>query len=102
MRPLTTTVLLCQFVLLASGARAEATEGRLEQLFPRQAPLTVEGDGMARLVLPPDVLAASQPDLSDVRIVDAQGGQVPYLVDSGWSPEKHLEVTDKYLPRSDR
>ncbi|MCH9646946.1 MAG: DUF3999 domain-containing protein [Deltaproteobacteria bacterium] len=39
--------------------------------------------GLTRLVLPTEVVRAVRPDLSDLRVFDGQGRQVPYLVDAG-------------------
>lgn len=55
------------------------------RLFPHEAPITAEGevDALHRLPLPGEVLERARPDLSDVRIHDASGQEVPFLVDSG-------------------
>lgn len=45
--------------------------------------LVVPPGGLVRLELPPEVLAVCRPDLSDVRLFDPEGREVPYLVDSG-------------------
>lgn len=52
-------------------------------LFPRRAEVRAPAEGLARLVLPPEVTGRCRPDLSDVRLFDASGGQVPFLVASG-------------------
>jgi hypothetical protein len=71
----------------AAGSR------RLRVLFPRQAAIEVEGGRLGRLLLPAEVLAACRPDLSDLRIFDAAGREVPFLVDAGRGPGVGLEVT---------
>ncbi len=63
----------------------------LRSLFPHRAPLlidplpssagTVPGGGLARLHLPPEVLRACRADLSDLRLIDGSGAQIPFLVD---------------------
>ncbi|HEV7731304.1 MAG TPA: hypothetical protein VGR62_04035, partial [Candidatus Binatia bacterium] len=74
-------------VLLAVAvARAEPPPVDLAQLFPDEASITVASGGLARLVLPPEVLAACRPDLSDVRVFDGAGHEVPYVVDAGPPP----------------
>jgi len=49
--------------------------------FTHVAPLTVAGapEGLSRVRLSPSVLAAARPDLGDVRIVDVDTRQWPYL-----------------------
>lgn len=51
--------------------------------FARSAPLTVveAPDGAARLRLPRAVLAAAREDLADLRIIDAEKRQWPYVAD---------------------
>jgi len=99
MRPIVTFVLLCQVLAYPVEASSDFEEPRLEQLFPRQAMISAETDSMTRLVLPPDVLAACRPDLSDLRIVDAEGRPVPYIVDSGRPPHEQVEVVETDIPR---
>jgi hypothetical protein len=43
-------------------------------------------NGLSRLVLEAGDLARAQPDLSDVRIVDGDGRQWPFLIDTGLPP----------------
>lgn len=75
------------FVLLVAAlARAETPPVRLAQLFPKEAPISVGSQGLARLTLPPEVLAACRPDLSDVRVFDVDGHEVPFVVDAGPPP----------------
>ena len=81
---------------LAPAGEAQPRESTLESLFPRQAALAVDGEGLARLLVPPAVLAECRPDLSDVRIVDGAGNEVPYLVDSGRPPERPLEAVTRF------
>lgn len=80
-------------IALAGSARAEPLDG-LARLFPREAEIRVSApSGLARLPLPAEVLALTTPTLSDVRVLDAAGGEVPFLIDS-----KRRAVA----PRSDR
>ena len=85
--------------LLAAAHPALAGEpARLRTLFPRQAPVEAEAGRLVRLVLPPEVLAACRPDLSDLRLFDAAGAEVPFLVDGGWQPERRLDLERTFTP----
>jgi hypothetical protein len=75
----------------AAGAEAGGAP-RLRTLFPRQAPIAAEGGRLVRLILPPEVLAACRPDLSDLRVFDGDDREVPFLVDGGWATGRRLEV----------
>lgn len=54
----------------------------LTRLFPREADVFVERDGLSFVSLPLDVLRESRADLSDVRIFNADGVEVPFLVNT--------------------
>ena len=54
----------------------------LHRLFPREADIFVEREGLVYLTLPVDVIKESRPDLSDVRIFNADGSEVPFLVNT--------------------
>ncbi len=75
-----------------------ASTPALESLFPNQADLFVDEEGLARLVLPPEVLASCRADLSDLRVFSASGEEVPFLVDSGIPPEVALEARQSFRP----
>lgn len=77
---------LALVLLLVTAARADTPPVELAQLFPMEAPISVGSDALARLTLPPEVLAACRPDLSDVRVFDADGNEVPFVVDAGPPP----------------
>lgn len=86
-------------------ARA-AGEPELASLLPRQAAIVLEtggrslGDGeLVRLVLPPEVLELSNPDLSDLRIFDRRGREVPYLIHQGPAADTEVEVEQRFQPR---
>jgi hypothetical protein len=67
----------------------------LRTLFPNEAPVHVTPPGgLTRIVLPPAVLAECRPDLSDLRIMDAQGREVAFRVDSGAGSRTEIEVTE--------
>lgn len=63
-------------LLYAAPGRA-ASSG---QLFPREADLFVLGEGLSYLSLPAEVLKDVRPDLSDIRLFNADGSEVPYFV----------------------
>ena len=65
------------------GRAASDDAPQLARLFPRQAPIFVEGSGLARLVLSAEVLAEVRPDLSDLRVFDADGRDLAFVVDPG-------------------
>ena len=90
--------LLAAALLAAAHPAVAAEPARLRTLFPRQASVEAEAGRLVRLVLPPEVLAVCRPDLSDLRLFDAAGGEVPFLVDSGWQPERRLELERTFTP----
>jgi hypothetical protein len=66
------------------GEPARAQSGDLAALFPQQAPIEAPVAGkLVRLDLPAEVLAACRADLSDLRVFDAEGREVPFLIESG-------------------
>jgi len=87
------------FLLLAAGAAAAASAADapggavpLPRIFPRQAEVTVEAAGLSRLRLPAGVLSACRPDLSDLRLFDVAGREVPFLLDTGRPAGARLEA----------
>jgi len=85
-------------VAAAVSPRALSQPADLRALFPSEASVFVDSSGLSRLELPPDVLAACRPDLSDLRIVDAAGKEVPYLIDSKKLAETEVEVEQRVTP----
>ena len=85
-------------VAAAVSPRALSQPADLRALFPSEASVFVDSSGLSRLELPPDVLAACRPDLSDLRIVDAAGKEVPYLIDSKKAAETEVEVEQRVTP----
>jgi hypothetical protein len=55
----------------------------MARLFPEEADVFVPAPDLVRLPLPAAVLGACAPDLSDLRLFDRAGDEVPYLVDRG-------------------
>lgn len=95
----------------AELARAPSTDATLGEVVPNPAWVGVEQDiklqpgaladrgrflygraviasGLARVPVPPDVLAATRSDLSDLRLLDASDRQIPYLVERGLLPQR--------------
>jgi hypothetical protein len=68
----------------ATTARASGSaEGDPRSVFPRRARVTAATDAsatVARVLLPPTVLAESRPDLADLRLIDDAGHFVPFAV----------------------
>lgn len=81
LRATLTPVLAVVLALCVHATTAAAQD--LARLFPEEAEVTAPGPGLVRLPLPAAVLQASAPDLSDVRLFDRTGNEVPYLVDPG-------------------
>ncbi len=90
--------MLAALALSLAALPGIASTPALESLFPSQADLFVDHGGLARLVLPPEVLASCRADLSDLRVVSASGAEVPFLVDSGIPPEIALETRQSFRP----
>ncbi len=82
---------------LAPVSHAGAESVALTRLFPLEATVEVDGGGLARLVLPTEVLKACRPDLSDLRLFDRSGRPLALLVDSGRT-EGVLEATERFEP----
>ena len=69
-------------LLLATGALgAERDEERAPWRFRRSVALPGAGEGFAALGIPPELAARAQADLRDLRLLDAAGQEVPYVVD---------------------
>ena len=83
----------------AGSTNADKPPADLARLFPNEAEVVVERAGLSRLVLPPEVLAACRPDLSDLRLFDAAGRETPFLIDSGGAPGETLEAQRRFTPR---
>lgn len=87
------TLALCGFV--GAAAAEPETSGGLSSLLESEATISAEAPGLVRLVLPPGVIQGCRPDLSDLRVFDPAGGEVPFLVDSLRLDER-LEVTETF------
>lgn len=89
---------------LAVGAASAAQEPPsvppdMRSLFPHRADILVDRPGLTRLPLPPEVLAECQNGLSDLRVIDRAGREVPYLVDGGPPPRSFFEERHSFHPR---
>ncbi|HYD48836.1 MAG TPA: hypothetical protein VEB21_10835 [Terriglobales bacterium] len=82
--------------MLLGAANFAAAESSLPRIFPQQAEVYATGAGMTRLELPPPVLSACEPDLSDLRLFDLSGKELPFVLDSGGnsaaSPPRHESI----------
>lgn len=87
MRALAFPSIVVLAISLAAPASAQSPHDPA-RLFPYEAPIGRMGSpgSFARVAIPGEVLSRTRPDLSDVRIHDARGRDVPYLVGSGLSP----------------
>ncbi|HEX5045201.1 MAG TPA: hypothetical protein VFV75_20060 [Candidatus Polarisedimenticolaceae bacterium] len=101
--------LLAAFALGAAALAAEPVE--LRALFPNEADVHVDAPGLVRIELPPHVLAACRPDLSNVRLFDPAGAEVPFLLDAprqGTVREREtiavapLQISREEVPRKGR
>lgn len=75
--------LLALLALACVALPSMAYAQELARLFPQEADVYASASGLVRLPLPPEVVAASAPDLADLRLFDRAGREVPYLVDPG-------------------
>ncbi len=91
MRPIAVGLVASILACAGSGLRA-AQPAELRTLFPHEANVEVEREGLSRLVLPPEILTACRSDLADVRLFDAEGREVAYLVDRASSDESYAET----------
>ncbi len=62
-------VLTCPALALEAGA------------WRHQQTLAIPQGGITKVVVPPETLSASRPDYSDLRLVDAAGQEVPYVLE---------------------
>jgi len=89
-------VLVALLGLAVVPARAEErADADLRRLFPEQADVFVAPPGgLSRLKVPAGVLAACRPDLSDLRLFDRRGREVPYVIDTGPEARTRVEVKE--------
>ncbi len=89
---------LALIIVIALPAVALAEPGTLAILFPLRAPIAADGTGLTRLELPPEVVGNCRPDLADLRILTADGAEIPYLVDSPDPPGVATRVRHSFSP----
>lgn len=83
-------------VALFTAAAAPADAPDLRSLFPHEAPVSVDGaPELARVLLPPEILEKSAPDLADVRLFDRDGKEVPFAVDAGRRERERLVASER-------
>lgn len=69
-------------VLALSTAVGATDPVTLRSLFPKEAVVSVDGPGLARLDLPPEIVADCLPSLADLRLFDPAGNEIPFLLDT--------------------
>ncbi|MDH5528038.1 MAG: DUF3999 domain-containing protein [Nitrospirota bacterium] len=74
-------ILLIAFLLPLQALALAPERADLRSLFSHRAEIFVDAAGLARLALPGEVIAVSQPDLRDLRILDAAGNEVPWVAE---------------------
>lgn len=79
---LSTCVILLTLCAISSPSHAQ-TDRDPTRLFPHEAEVLAPTPGLVRLPLRPDVLSRARPDLSDLRLFDAEGVELPFFVDRG-------------------
>jgi hypothetical protein len=102
-------------VVLAGTATDALAQPRapseLVPLYPKQAEVVAPaGSGLVELRLPPEVLEHTRGDLGDLRLFDAGGNELPFLVESAAPtrsdpllvarPARTLEVRRERVPRA--
>jgi hypothetical protein len=92
MRKLLPLVGWCLAWMVGASVARGAGPTDLAQLFPKEADVFVTQTGLVRLSLPPEVLSSCRPDLSDLRLFDRSGAEVPFFVDSQPPPERQREI----------
>lgn len=93
-------MLLVQAILLVCASTVSTADDdaqALHRLFPNQATIRTGGGGLCRLALPPQVLEQCRADLSDLRIFDAGGTEIPFVVDSSREPKLVRQVL-RFVP----
>ncbi len=71
------TKLLCSLLLLAAAARADFDAKNWRFRLPVNV---ASGTGVAELAVTPDIFRHSLAHLTDLRIIRADGAEVPYVV----------------------
>ena len=85
-------------IAIAAPAVAPADTDALTTLFPFRASIEADGTGLTRLELPADVIRGCRPDLADLRIVAADGTEIPYVIDNPAPPGVATRVRTSVSP----
>lgn len=93
--PLSRLALLFTGAVITAGAALTPTEWQHRQALLFAAP------GLTKLALPAITFDAAQPDLSDLRLIDANGQEQPYLLDRDLAV-RGFERAPAFSPRSFR
>lgn len=66
----------------------------LRRVFPKRSTLTFAAGNsqLARWEIPAEILGQCRPDLSDLRLFDAQGQEIAFLIDRGMAPQTRAVV----------
>jgi hypothetical protein len=87
-------------LLAVVAATAHAAADPRTQLAQRAPVQVTAPETLTRLELPPAVLGACRADLADLRLLDADGVEIPFLVDSGLARRPAGdEVVETHHPR---
>ena len=78
----------------ATGPVGSQEPVELRRLFPQEAELFTDRDGLSRLVLPSEIIAACRADLSDLRLFDREDREVAFLVDRAGPVD--VEIEEKF------
>jgi hypothetical protein len=73
----------CLAAFFPTSTHAQGPDRDPTRLFPHEAEVLASTPGLVRLPLRPDVLTRARPDLSDLRLFDAEGIELPFFVDRG-------------------
>ena len=87
--------------LLAFLAAASGSGALTPTEWPHRQAVNVAAPGLIKIALPAATFDAAQPDLADLRVLDAAGQEVPYLLDRETSGHG-LERAPAFAPRSFR
>ncbi len=89
---LSATAALIALLVVSTAPPALSQPADLRPLFPSRADIHVSTGRLARIELAPEVLSACRADLSDLRIIDAAGREVPYRIDSNFAGGAERQV----------
>ncbi len=91
-----TAVILVLVMLFMPSILFANGQGDLSKIFPLEATISAENAGLNRVDLPIEVLSECRADLSDLRIFDLQGQELPFFIESFDSDETLVEVLQSH------